>query len=165
MKWSQWNFAHGMIPVLSWHARNFIAIWYPAMELYNNQFSIEFELRWKNRLWNGHQAKLPNPLGHTSGKTRYSDVTWLWRLSHHWQLNCSFKSLLRLITRKTAKLLCINGLNLWDEPPFNGFLSHRSSNVEVSFMERCHNVTSIIRHVLPWHSTLVWPICFFTFTT
>ena len=32
VKWSLWNFAHGMTAVLSWHVHNFVEIWYPAME-------------------------------------------------------------------------------------------------------------------------------------
>ena len=49
--------AHGATAVLSWHVQNFIAIRYLTMELHENQYAIEFDVRWKNRSWNG----LPNP--------------------------------------------------------------------------------------------------------
>ena len=39
--------------MLSWHVQKFVAIWFPTMELHLNQFSIEFELQWKRRSWNG----------------------------------------------------------------------------------------------------------------
>ena len=32
MKWSLWNFAHGMTAVMSWHVQNFVAMWYPTVE-------------------------------------------------------------------------------------------------------------------------------------
>ena len=38
--------------MLSWHVQNFVVIWYPATELQENNFSIEFELQWENSLWN-----------------------------------------------------------------------------------------------------------------
>ena len=53
MKWSLWNFAHGTTAELSCYMQNFVAIRYPMMELHLNQVPVEFELRWKNRWWNG----------------------------------------------------------------------------------------------------------------
>ena len=34
VKWLLWNFAQGTTAVLSWHVQNFVAIWYPTMELH-----------------------------------------------------------------------------------------------------------------------------------
>ena len=53
VKWSLWHFAHGMAAVLSWHVQTFVVTWYTMMELQLNQFSINFELQWKNNSWNG----------------------------------------------------------------------------------------------------------------
>ena len=49
---SLWNFAHSTAAVLLWNVRNFVVIWYPTVESHYSQFSIEFELQWKNRSWN-----------------------------------------------------------------------------------------------------------------
>ena len=55
--WLLLNFAHGMTAVLSWQMQNFVGIWYPTMELHSTQFSIIFELWWKNCSWNGPQTE------------------------------------------------------------------------------------------------------------
>ena len=34
IKWSLWNFAHGMTAVLSWHVQNFVAIQYPTLKVH-----------------------------------------------------------------------------------------------------------------------------------
>ena len=34
VRWSLWSFAHNTTAVLSWHVLNFVAIWYPAMQLH-----------------------------------------------------------------------------------------------------------------------------------
>ena len=47
VKWSLRNLAHGTTAVLSWHVKNFVAIWHLTIELHWNQFFIEFELWWK----------------------------------------------------------------------------------------------------------------------
>ena len=49
IKWSLQNFEHGTTAVLSWHVQNFVAIWWPATELQQDEVSIEFALRAKNR--------------------------------------------------------------------------------------------------------------------
>ena len=49
VKWSLWNFAHGTTAVLSCYVQNFVAVWYPTLKLHKNQFSIEVEIRRKNR--------------------------------------------------------------------------------------------------------------------
>ena len=56
IKWSLQNVAHGTTAGLSWHVPNFVAIWSTVIELELNEFSIEFELWWKNRKWNGSQV-------------------------------------------------------------------------------------------------------------
>ena len=48
MEWSLQNFAHGTTAV-----QNFMAIWSPEIELQVNEISVDIELWWKNRLWNG----------------------------------------------------------------------------------------------------------------
>ena len=40
-KWSLQNFAHAMTVVLSWHVQNFVVIWWPRMELQQNEISPE----------------------------------------------------------------------------------------------------------------------------
>ena len=50
MQWSLQNFVHGTTAVLSWHVQEFVAIWWPAMELWQGEVSIEFELRAKKPL-------------------------------------------------------------------------------------------------------------------
>ena len=49
IQWSLQNFVHGTTAVLSWHVQKFVAIWWPRTELQQGKFSIEFELRAKNR--------------------------------------------------------------------------------------------------------------------
>ena len=49
IQWLLQNFVHGTTAVLSWHVQNFVAIWWPATELWQGEISIEFELRAKNR--------------------------------------------------------------------------------------------------------------------
>ena len=49
IKWSLQNLAHGTTAELSWRVPNFVAIWSTVIELELNEFSIEFELWWKNR--------------------------------------------------------------------------------------------------------------------
>ena len=49
IKWSLQNLAHGTTAWLSWHVPNFVAIWSIVIESELNEFSIEFELWWKNR--------------------------------------------------------------------------------------------------------------------
>ena len=49
IQWLLHNFVHGTTAVLSWHVQNFVAIWWPATELWQGEVSIEFELRAKNR--------------------------------------------------------------------------------------------------------------------
>ena len=49
IKWSLQNLAHGTTAGLSWHVQNFVSIWSTVIELELNEFSIEFELWWKNR--------------------------------------------------------------------------------------------------------------------
>ena len=49
IKWSLQNLAHGTTAGLSWHVPNFVAIWSTVIELELNEFSIEFELWWRNR--------------------------------------------------------------------------------------------------------------------
>ena len=49
IKWSLQNLAHGTTAGLSWHVPNFVAIWSTVIELELNEFSIKFELWWKNR--------------------------------------------------------------------------------------------------------------------
>ena len=58
MKWSIWKFAHATIALLSCHVQNSAAVRHPEMELHYNEFSIEFELRWKKRLWNDPDNKV-----------------------------------------------------------------------------------------------------------
>ena len=53
VKRSLWNFAHGITAVLSWEVQICVAIWYPTMDVHWNQFSMEYELRWKYHSWNG----------------------------------------------------------------------------------------------------------------
>ena len=36
MKWLLWNFAHDTTAKLLWHVQNFVAMWYPMMELHQN---------------------------------------------------------------------------------------------------------------------------------
>ena len=71
VKWSLWHFAHGTIAVLSWHVQNCIAIWYTTMSLHLNQFSIEFELWWKNCSWNGPQVDFTQIL-----QGYFIELTW-----------------------------------------------------------------------------------------
>ena len=47
------NFAHGTTTQLSCHVQNFIAITPLQLGWQQNRISIKFELRWKNRWWNG----------------------------------------------------------------------------------------------------------------
>ena len=47
IQWSLQNFVHGTTAVLSWHVQKFLAIWWPATELWQGEVSIEFELRTK----------------------------------------------------------------------------------------------------------------------
>ena len=49
IQWSLQNLAHGTTAGLSCHVPNFVAIWSTVIELELNEFSIEFELWWKNR--------------------------------------------------------------------------------------------------------------------
>ena len=49
LPWSLQNFVHGTTAVLSWHVQKFVAIWWPATELWQGEVSIVFELRAKNR--------------------------------------------------------------------------------------------------------------------
>ena len=48
IQWTLQNFVHGTAAVLSWHVQKFVAIWWPATELWQGEVSIEFELRAKN---------------------------------------------------------------------------------------------------------------------
>ena len=45
MQWSLQNFVHGTTALLSWHVQKFVAIWWPATELWQGEVSIEFELQ------------------------------------------------------------------------------------------------------------------------
>ena len=56
------NFAHATTAQLSCHVPNFVAITVLESRWEWNEISIEFELRWKNRLWNGPLLCLFNPL-------------------------------------------------------------------------------------------------------
>ena len=47
------NFAHATTAQLSYHVQILIAITYIQIRWEQNEFSIEFELRWKNCSWNG----------------------------------------------------------------------------------------------------------------
>ena len=47
--WSLQNFVHGTTAVLSWHVQKFVAIWWPASELWQGEVFIVFELRAKKR--------------------------------------------------------------------------------------------------------------------
>ena len=58
VRWSLWNSVHDMTALLSWHVQNFVATWYPTMELHWRQFSIEFQLLWKNCSRNGPQLSV-----------------------------------------------------------------------------------------------------------
>ena len=49
IRWSLQNSVHGTTAVLSWHVQNFVAIWWPATELQQDEVFIEFELRAINR--------------------------------------------------------------------------------------------------------------------
>ena len=49
IQWSLQNFVHGTTAVLSWHVQKFVAIGWPVTELQQDEVSIEFELRAKNR--------------------------------------------------------------------------------------------------------------------
>ena len=49
VQWSLQNFVHGTTAVLSGHVQKFVAIWWPATELQQNEVSIEFELRAETR--------------------------------------------------------------------------------------------------------------------
>ena len=49
IQWSLQNFVHGTTAVLSWHRQKFVAIWWQATELWQDEVSIEFELRGKIR--------------------------------------------------------------------------------------------------------------------
>ena len=46
--WSLQNFVHGTTAVLSWHVQKVVAIWWPATESWQGEFSIVFELPAKN---------------------------------------------------------------------------------------------------------------------
>ena len=48
-KWSLQNFVHGPTAVLSWRMQKFVAIWWPATELWQGEVSIELELLAKKR--------------------------------------------------------------------------------------------------------------------
>ena len=64
IKWLLQNLAHGPTAGLSWHVPNFVAIWSPVIELELNELSIEFELWWKNRKWNGYYNGPYIPIHH-----------------------------------------------------------------------------------------------------
>ena len=53
IQWSPQNVVHGTTTVPSWHVQKFVAIWWPVTELQQGEISMEFELRVKNRKWNG----------------------------------------------------------------------------------------------------------------
>ena len=50
IQWSLQNCVHGTTAVLSWHVQKFVAILWPATELWQGEVSIEFELRAKKTL-------------------------------------------------------------------------------------------------------------------
>ena len=61
------NFAHAMTAQLSCHVQNLIAIISPSYGWEQNEISFEFELRWKNRLWNGpHVIMAPDFISYPS---------------------------------------------------------------------------------------------------
>ena len=65
---SQQIFVHATTAQLSCHVQNFVAITVVESKCEWNEISIEFELRWKNRLWNG-ALELPaksEPCGHST---------------------------------------------------------------------------------------------------
>ena len=45
IQWSLQNLVHGTTTVLSWHVQKFVAIWWPATDLWQGEVSIQFELR------------------------------------------------------------------------------------------------------------------------
>ena len=47
VQWSQQNFVLGTTTLLSWHMQKFVAIWWPATDLRQGEFSIESESRAK----------------------------------------------------------------------------------------------------------------------
>ena len=47
IQWSLQNFVHGTTAVLSWHVQKFVAIRWPATELWQGEVSIEFDMRAK----------------------------------------------------------------------------------------------------------------------
>ena len=50
------NIAHDTTAVLSWHVQKFVAIWWPAAELQQRAFSIEFELQAEALVRQAHGA-------------------------------------------------------------------------------------------------------------
>ena len=58
------KFLHGTTAVLSWHVQKFVVIWWPATELQQGEFSIEFELHAKMLVKRSQQKHI-----HKSGLT------------------------------------------------------------------------------------------------
>ena len=63
------NFAHATTAQLSCHVQNFIAITLLYRRWQQNEISIEFELRWENRSWNGTQLKKGQRVRHRQVET------------------------------------------------------------------------------------------------
>ena len=66
LNWSLQNFAYATIAVLSWHVQFFVTIRCHTMDLHQDQISMEFELRWKNRSWNGPWPECVNAINLTN---------------------------------------------------------------------------------------------------
>ena len=49
-KWLLWNFAQGMIAVLSWHVQNLVGIWFRTTRVMPKWFFVEFELQRKKSI-------------------------------------------------------------------------------------------------------------------
>ena len=72
IQWSLQNFVHGTTAVLSWHVQIFVAIWWPATELWQGEVSIEFELRAKTVSETGPMAETKQTAFHLHWKRQKS---------------------------------------------------------------------------------------------
>ena len=130
------KFWNGTTAVLSWHVQNFVTIWYPAMELHLNQFSIKFGLWWKNHLWN-----VPLTI-------MYSVI-----LTHH-RLHCSDSN-----KNSFPRIFMKQLTDMYNRPRQTTTQNMTLGTEEYNFISEF--VFKIIQNVKWWYSfiTWLWNIC------
>ena len=84
IQWSLQNFVHGTTAVLSWHVQTFVAICWPATELWQGEVSIEFEL----------QAKSVSETGPSCVTGQNVSISWSEFVLILWKIRLSFGRLI-----------------------------------------------------------------------